>query len=374
MTNDEALPEVRQLRLTPASHFKPKRVRWLMPDRIPLGEVSLTAGRAGIGKSTFLAHLAGAVTRGDLGGDLKRPAGVAIVATEDSWEYTIVPRLMAAGADLERVFRLDVTEAEIGGYTLSLPADDRRLEAAIRDNDLGAVILDPLLSALHGKLDAHRDQDVRQALTPLTRIANATGAAIVGNAHLRKAVTGDLLSMVSGSLAFGAVARAVLGFAADPDSGEHVMSLIKSNLGPGDVPDMAYRLASVNVPTDDGDAPVARFEIAGEATTRMRDMINGGDDDRSERDAAVEWLRDYLIDAGGGAPAADVKRDCSRAGFAVRTIERARVKAGVTTNRQGFGKGATYVWEYDPGSSSPHGDHDRQDIRAGEHGEHRGGW
>ncbi len=170
---------------------------------------------------------------------------------------------MAAGADLERVYRLDVTEAEIGGYTLSLPADGRDLEKAIEEYDLGVVILDPLLSALHGALDAHRDQDVRQALTPLTRIANATGAAIIGNAHLRKASASDVLSMVSGSLAFGAVARAVLGFAADEDSGEHIMSLVKSNLGRGDVPDLTYQLVSQEIETDEGGAQVARFELRG---------------------------------------------------------------------------------------------------------------
>lgn len=342
-----------------------------MPGRIPLGEVSLTVGRAGIGKSTFLAHVAAGVTRGTLEGDLAKPAGVAIIATEDSWEYTIVPRLMAAGADLERVYRMDVTEAEIGGYTLSLPADDARLEAAIREYRLGAVILDPLLSALHGQLDAHRDQDVRQALTPLTRIANATGAAIIGNAHLRKAAAGDVLSMVSGSLAFGAVARAVLAFAADDDSGEKVMSLIKSNLSNGDVPDMSYRLEPATIETDDGPAEVGRFHITGAASQRLHDMLTGGDEDRTERDEAAQWLIDYLTDAGGGAPAADVKRDATKAGFAVRTVERARKRAGVVSARQGFGKGASYVWEYDPGNpSSPHARHVRQDTSAGEHGEH----
>jgi RecA-family ATPase len=342
-----------------------------MRDRLPLGEVSLTVGRAGIGKSTFLAYLAAMITRGSLDGDLATPAGVAIVATEDSWEYTIVPRLMAAGADLDRVFRLDVTEAEIGGYTLSLPADDRLLEQVIRDYELGAIILDPLLSSLSGSLDAHRDQDVRQALTPLTRIANATGAAIIGNAHLRKAHAPDLLSMVSGSLAFGAVARAVLGFAADEDTGEHVMSLIKSNLGRGDVPDMSYRLVSDVVATEDGDAAVARFELGGTASQTMRELLGEADESRSDRDAASDWLIEYLAEAGGGAPAADVKRDATRAGFAVRTVERARKRAGVTTNRQGFGKGATYVWEYDPGAASaPHVRHARQDSCAGEHGEH----
>lgn len=364
----ETRDDVRTLRLTPASEITPKPVRWAWRDRLPLGEVSLTAGRAGVGKSTFLCWVAARITRGDLEGDLTGPHGVAIVAGEDSWERTIVPRLIATGADLERVYRVDVTQADVAGYSLSLPADTDRLAVAIGDHDLAAVVLDPLLTALHSGLDAHRDQDVRQALTPLSQVAASTGAAILGNAHLRKASASDVLSMVSGSLAFGAVARAVLGFAADADSGEHVLSLVKSNLGRGDVPDLAYRLISATVDTDDGPSEVARFTLDGTATRQLRDLLTGDDDGRTERDEAAQWLTEYLEESGGLAPAADVKRAASRTGIAPRTLDRARGRAGVTTARQGFGKGASYTWALP--SCTPHVRHGRQDTDAGEHGEH----
>ena len=43
-------------------------------------------------------------TRGYLpGACFGTPRAAIVVATEDSWEHTIVPRLMAAGADLTYV-------------------------------------------------------------------------------------------------------------------------------------------------------------------------------------------------------------------------------------------------------------------------------
>ena len=93
----------RRIVLTAASTIAVRPVRWLWKGRVPLGSLALVAGREGIGKSTVAYTLAADITRGRLYGEyLDRPRSVLVAATEDSWEHTIVPRLMAACADLER--------------------------------------------------------------------------------------------------------------------------------------------------------------------------------------------------------------------------------------------------------------------------------
>ena len=78
-----------------------RAVRWLWEDKIPLGEITLLAGREGLGKSTIAYTLAAWITQGTMKGWFKgEPRDVIVIATEDSWEHTITPRLMAAGADL----------------------------------------------------------------------------------------------------------------------------------------------------------------------------------------------------------------------------------------------------------------------------------
>jgi hypothetical protein len=166
----------RTVRLTPAATIKPRPVHWTWTDRVPLGEITMTPGRVGVGKSTFHAWLIAHLTRGTLPGIyLGVPRACIIAAGEDSWERTIVGRLIAGGADLDLVYRVDVAEGdlEIG---LTLPADVAALEAEIVR--VGAVLLsvDPLISTVAGRLDTHKDAEVREALQPLAQLADRTPA------------------------------------------------------------------------------------------------------------------------------------------------------------------------------------------------------
>src|SRR5712691_9346466 len=178
----ETVP-ARRLVLTPASAIEPEPVVWAWEDngcgRIPAGSLSLFAGREGTGKSCFLVWLAAKITTGTLPGSFHgRPRSVIYVAVEDSWKYTIVPRLMAAGADLDRVYRAEVQTIEGETYTLSLPLDNDLLKEGIAGNDVAMVALDPLLSAISDKLDTHVNRQVRQALEPLVRTADLAGAIV----------------------------------------------------------------------------------------------------------------------------------------------------------------------------------------------------
>jgi hypothetical protein len=103
-------------------------VTWLWDARLALGILALLAGREGLGKSSFGYWLAARVTRGELPGEHHgRPRAVLISATEDSWEHTVVPRLIAAGADLDQVFRVEVRVADTT-LGLSLPRDNGEVE------------------------------------------------------------------------------------------------------------------------------------------------------------------------------------------------------------------------------------------------------
>lgn len=147
----------RRLKLTAASNILVRPVRWLWRERLPLGVLALLAGRERIGKSILAYTIAATITRGELEGAFTGAArSVIVVATEDSWEHTIVPRLMAAGADLTKVYRVDVTTADLGQAELSVPRDLPGLEASVKEVQAAAIILDPLMSRLDVQLDTHR--------------------------------------------------------------------------------------------------------------------------------------------------------------------------------------------------------------------------
>ena len=211
-------PALRTIKLTPASSITVRPVRWLEEDRLPLGTLGLLGGREGIGKTIYASTLAASITRGTLSGVYHgTPRAVIVAATEDSWEHTIVPRLMAAGANLDLVYRVDVETAEGTDTMLSLPCDLVALERAVRDVQAAMVLLDPLLSRLDADLDTHKDAEVRMALEPLVKLADAVDVYVLGIIHVNKGSSTDPLTLLMGSRAFAAVARSVLFVLTDPE-------------------------------------------------------------------------------------------------------------------------------------------------------------
>ncbi len=235
----ESRPD-RRLVLTAASQIKPRPVLWGWENRMPAGHVSLIPGREGIGKSLFLVWLTAQITRGTLpGAYYGTPRPVFYCASEDSWQHTIVPRLIAAGADLDLVYRIKVEsiEASTGAsmvVEITLPCDCDLLGAEIKRLEVAMVALDPLMSVIDHRVDTYNDRDMRTVLEPLGRLADETGCMMAGLAHFNKSGDVDPLNLVTGSRAFTAFVRSVIAIARDPDDerGGCIISQAKNNLGP----------------------------------------------------------------------------------------------------------------------------------------------
>lgn len=339
---DDEEPALRRVRLTSAADIGVKPVHWLWEGRVALGTLALLGGREGIGKSTVAYQLAGDITRGRLpGAHHGQPRAVIVAATEDSWAHTIVPRLMAADADLALVYRVDVqtyTGFETG---LSLPRDLVALGEAVKQVRAGLILLDPLMSRLDGKLDTHKDAEVRQALEPLVHIADSTGAAILGLIHLNKSMSSDPLTMLMGSRAFAAVARAVLFCMVDPDDeGTRVLGQPKNNLGRTDLATLTFRIVSAHVAdTEEGPVYTGRVDWTGETTRSLSDTLEAaseGADNRTATQEAADWLTDWLTSQGGTDESASIKREGAKAGHSQDSLKRARRRIGAAAESQGF--------------------------------------
>lgn len=354
----------RRARITWASEIEPEPVVWAWEDafegRIAAGSLCLAAGREGTGKSTFGAWMTARITRGDLPGSFYgTPRRVLYVAVEDSWTRTIVPRLIAAGADRSKVGRFDVINDVGAEDVLSLPYDNALLETEILRNRIALVVIDPLMSAIGAKIDTHRERDVRTALDPLSKLADRTGAVLLGIAHFNKSGGTDAANLITGSGAFKNVARAVLGFAGDADG--RVMTQVKNSLGRDDLPSLGYTIEEVKLSTKKGIARTSKLTFTGPSDRSVRDVLrdaNGrgdADDDgeQSEQDYTVKWLRNYLVAAGGSAPFRDVLKAARAVDISERTLKRARTRAGVESERKGFQQGAVWRIDDQPGHREP---------------------
>jgi hypothetical protein len=256
----------RQLAVQKASSITMRATRWLWEEDggkarwLPLGGFTLLGGREGIGKSTIAYGIAARVTRGTLPGAFRgTPKSVVICATEDAWEQTVVPRLVAAGADLDRVFRVEAVTSEGWHESLSLPEDNTRLKELCQQEDIALLLLDPLMGTINGKLDSHKDAEVRKALEPLSRLAHDCQLTIIGLIHVNKSTGGDLLTRLMASRAFSAVARAVLFATKDedvPETGEtgpetFLLGQPKNNLAAKVSYALKYSIEGVKVGRDD---------------------------------------------------------------------------------------------------------------------------
>jgi hypothetical protein len=332
----------RHVRLVAASNIQPRPVRWLWHLRLPLGSLSLLGGREGIGKSTVGYNVAAAITRGRLAGCYEgQPKAVIVCATEDSWAHTIVPRLMAAGADLDRVYRADVVTSQGFETGLTLPDDIVDLEDQALRVDAALILLDPLMSRLAASLDSHRDAEVRQALEPLVKLAENSRTSVLGLIHVNKSASTDPLTLLMGSRAFAAVARAVLFAMADPDSQDlRYLGQPKNNLGRTDLPTLTYQIVSAHVAdTEEGPVTTGRVEWVGEDERSIRDVLEASSeapDVRTATGEATVWLSEYLSSVGGTSASAKVKEEGRRAGHSVDALKRASRKLKVKVESSGF--------------------------------------
>lgn len=328
-------PRARKLEVIRASQVRPRRWHWLWQAWMVLGGLTLIAGREGLGKSTIAVGVGSLLTLGKLDGELLgQPRNILYISSEDSREHTIVPRFIAAGADMDRVLFIDVRTETSAEGVVTMPIDNIAVEALIREHNIALLILDAATSVMASGLDGHDDRKVRQFLEPLAAIGTRTQCSILGVCHFGKRESADTGKLILGSIAWSQVARSVLAVAQDPD-GDLVISATKKNLS-AESASIGARIVSETVETEDGPANVGRVEWLGETTSDARDHLAGDSDggEREDRDQAVEWLREYL-ESDGRVKSAQAKRDAVSAGFSASTIARSRRRLGVIISSEG---------------------------------------
>ena len=322
--------------------------------RIPAGTISIAAGPEGVGKSSFAIWFAAKVSNGTLPGAwYGKPRMVLYCAVEDSWKHTIVPRLIAGGANLDRVGRFDVVSDVDEVLSLSLPADNELLKKCIEANSVAAVVLDPLLSLIHENLDSHRERDVRVALDPLAKIADTTSAVIVGIAHWNKSSGADVTARITGSGAFKNVPRSVFAFARDPDTeDEFVMTQTKNSLGRHGLPSIRYRVESAPV-TVDGQPQfyTGRFVPGGHSDKSVGDILasRSGDQDAGTDSLtpAQRFILRYVAthgDQDDEVPATEIFAAGNPAGYEEADLIKARFKIRKRIATRKVGMKGGWVW------------------------------
>ena len=287
-------------------------VEWLWKPYLPFGKLSVLQGNPGEGKTYFAMHLAAACTNGKLLPNMERmePFNVIYQTAEDGLGDTVKPRLIEAGADLDRVLVIDDSDVQL---TLS----DERIEKAIIENNAQLVIIDPIQAYLGADVDMNRANEVRPIFMRLGQVAQRTGCAILLIGHLNKAAGMQSLQRGLGSIDIAAAVRSVMFIGKlKHDPTMRILTHEKSSLAPPGA-SLAFSLG------DEGG-----FRWVGEYDITADEMLSGIEPQRETKTQQAKDLICTLLAGGKQVLSEDIDKAALERGIPGRTVRDAKRELG----------------------------------------------
>lgn len=287
-------------------------VEWLWKPYLPFGKLSVLQGNPGEGKTYFAMHLAAACTNGKLLPNMERmePFNVIYQTAEDGLGDTVKPRLIEAGADLDRVLVIDDSDVQL---TLS----DERIEKAIVENNARLVIIDPIQAYLGADVDMNRANEVRPIFMRLGQVAQRTGCAILLIGHLNKAAGMQSLQRGLGSIDIAAAVRSVMFIGKlKHDPTMRILTHEKSSLAPPGA-SLAFSLG------DEGG-----FRWVGEYDITADEMLSGIEPQRETKTQQAKDLICTLLAGGKQVLSEDIDKAALERSIPSRTVRDAKRELG----------------------------------------------
>ncbi len=330
-------------------------VEWLWPNRFPAGKLSQLVGDGGLGKTTLALYIAARVTRGDAWPDGGRApaAEVLIISSEDDPSDTLKPRLVALGADLDKIHYFNGTKLASGARGAWTLDDLTSLNGFLDEHPaVRLVIVDPVSALFPKGCDPYNNMDVRRILGPLCTLLAARKVTVLAINHLRKG-SGSAAQRAIGSIGILNQCRATWLYSRDPDRPDdlkdpnraewRLLTLVKMNVtrDPGGLEISSH---AGTVECDGQWHSVPLIEVHPEAIETTADEAAGEQSDEGAAlKEAMTFLRDYM--AGGDHPAANIRREAKEGGFCWRTVEKAKARLRIRSKRIG-GVNGTWVWQW----------------------------
>jgi len=348
----------KHLNIQGAASFTTRKVKWLWPGRVPLGKLTLFVGVPGGGKSLAAGDVAARLSTGKNWFDsdnLFQPSETLMLVGEDDIEDTTIPRLQAAGANINKIKFLKSVITEEGNGKVAeergfrFDKDLAQLEEALASNPrIRLVIVDPVSNYM-GSAKMNAEQEVRDVLIPLKNLAERFDVAIIGIMHLNKKVETDAINRVGGAMAFVGVARAAYLFQkSEPDDGmgyledQHFMVLLKCNITKK-TDGLVYEIAAKQVEVEGSPEYMPYIKFTATTTKNAEGVLQAKTDKTgrppAEIGTAKTWLKQFLKD--GRQKSSDILEYGRESGnFTPTTLKRAKAELGVASEKSG----TTWYW------------------------------
>jgi putative DNA primase/helicase len=338
--------------------MRPKE--WIWIGHLLRGAQELLTGLPGLGKSQVHCSFAGCVTTGAAwpdGTPGKAPASVIMVTAEDTLDQEIVPRLIAAGADLTRVHfvRCIRTVGIARQQRQFLLSED--LDALARKvtqlGDVALIMIDPITAFMGGQLNSHMTTAVRSQLGPLKDFAEANNVAVSTITHPAKNPGNRAIDHFIGSQAFIAAGR--IGHACFEEIGDdekptgRVLFTNPKNNPSVKMPTLAYRVEAIVVGQENGVVITApRVVWANTPVAISADAAAGLTGPQGKRDGSQEKVRQFLRTLlADGQPKlySEIVDEARQRGFTPKQLTTAKDKLGVISKKGTNNVHGPWNWE-----------------------------
>jgi len=347
---NEIMTEKTGVELICAIDVEPEPIHWLWNNWLAAGKFHILAGAPGTGKTTIGLSLAATITLGGQwpDGTQCEPGNVLIWSGEDDPKDTLLPRLLAHGADRNRVYFVSDVFEHNKPRAFDPSRDMPRLyEKAAQIGEVRLIIIDPVVNVISG--DSHKNGEVRRDLQPLVELGGKLNAVVLGISHFNKGTLArDPLERVTGSVAFGALARVVLATAKISDENgnpKRILVRAKSNNGP-DGGGYYYQIEQIELANYEGlfsSKVIWGDQVEGSSQELLTDINDLGTvGDCSALSEAIDFLRILLAE--GAVTRKEIDDRAKELGIRSITLRRAKAFLKVETIHEGYGKGSVWKW------------------------------
>jgi putative DNA primase/helicase len=340
---EAAVPE--ELEVIRADQVKLEKIDWLWPGRYALGKLGLLAGMPDRGKGLIFSDIISRITRGAAWPCKEGhapPGDCILIQHEDDPGDTVVPRLIAAGADLQRVHILTMVKKVTGPTKRIFSLADLPMLGELLEQLKGPqfVGIDPL-GSYTGKINAAAGNEVRSTLIPLVEMLKRFHVSGIGILHFNKKVDVDNpVLRVADSIAFTAVSRHTFVVTDDAENERHLLIKGKNNLAP-DTKALSYHIEAGHGGHDHRDGSEIRaprvvwgHEHVDISAVQAMQAENGGGGARNPRKEAKDFILKML--ATGSALAAEIEDAAEDEGISLRTLKTAKRDLKIVSKKDGI--------------------------------------
>ena len=355
MSFDDQL--LRKAHIQRADQIQMRRLDVVLPNVLFREKVTALAGPPASGKGGIEVAIAARVSRGGNHPSWPDPTPSSrgkvlfLTGNEDDPSDTLIPRLMAADADMSKVFFL--REMKQYGRRVDANFGMRDIEAVRRvmnqyGGDFAALIVDPVTQVIEG--DSTSQMKVLRAFDNLTEVAVRLNVAILAAHHVVKCAKGrDPLGRVAGPLAYGGKPRAVWVTAHNPNrvNGEDDFVLVnaKSSLtAPGGGWSYRIRPAVVSNEYESIETSIIHWgkRYEGRASDILQQVESVPTKKADALERAIHFLEELLKEGPVAHP--EIHQKAMAAGISGGTLARARKALGVAHKKQSGVRHGPYFW------------------------------